>query len=205
MHLVKTSMTTAHDMHHKEVSLFVSPSLHYDMILGMPWLQKHGPHIDWTNTSITFKSDHCHSVCLQSNNGYPISLDLEAKMSAKKSHSPKAIPATLIPINAAAFSLLATKPDYQVFSVSLRDIEQALKPKKCVDPATVLPPQYHEFLDIFSKDDTDKLPPQCSGVDHEIKMEPGTQAPSGPLYGMSREELKVLKKYLTENLNKGFI
>ena len=31
------------------------------------------------------------------------------------------------------------------------------------------------------------------------------QAPSGPLYSMSREELEVLKKYLTENLNKGFI
>ena len=198
-------MTTAHGVHQEEVSLFVSPGLHYDVILGMPWLQKHGPHIDWTNTSITFKSDHCRSVCLQSNNGYPISLDLEAKMSAKKPHSPKAIPATPIPINAAAFSLLAAKPDHQVFSVSLRDIEQALKPKKCVDPPTVLPPQYHEFLDIFSKDDTDKLPPLRPGVDHEIKMEPGIQAPSGPLYGMSREELEVLKKYLTENLNKGFI
>ena len=192
-------------MHQEEVSLFVSPGLHYDVILGMPWLQKHGPHIDWMNTSITFKSDHCRSVCLQSNNGYPISLDLEVKMSAKKPHSPKAIPATLIPINAAAFSLLAAKPDHQVFSISLRDIERALKPKKCVDPATVLPPQYHEFLDIFSKDDADKLPPLHPEVDHEIKMEPGTQAPSGPLYSMSREELEVLKKYLTENLNKGFI
>ena len=36
-------------------------------------------------------------------------------------------------------------------------------------------------------------------------MEPGTQAPSGPLYSISREELEVLKKYLTENLNKSFI
>ena len=198
-------MMTAHGVHHKEVSLFVSPGLYYDMILGMLWLQKHRPHIDWTNISIIFKSDHCCSVCLQSNNGYPISLDLEAKTSAKKSHSPKTIPATPIPINAAAFSLLAAKPDYQMFSVSLRDIEQALKLKKCVDPATVLPPQYHEFLNIFSKDDANKLPPLCSEVDHEIKMEPGTQAPSGPLYSMSREELKVLKKYLTENLNKGFI
>ena len=114
-------------------------------------------------------------------------------------------PATPIPINATAFSLLAAKPDHQVFSVSLRDIEQALKPKKCVDPATVLPPQYHEFLDIFSKDDANKLPSLHPGVDHKIKMEPGTQAPSGPLYGMSREELEGLKEYLTENLNKGFI
>ena len=126
-------------------------------------------------------------------------------MSAGKPQNPKPLSATPISINAATFSLLAAKPDHQVFSVSLRDIEQVLKPKKCVDPATLLPTQYQKFLDIFSKDDTDKLPPLHSGVDHKIKMEPGTQAPSGCLYSMSREELEVLKKYLTENLNKGFI
>ena len=126
-------------------------------------------------------------------------------MSAGKSQDPKPLSTTPISINTAVFSLLAAKPDHQVFSVSLRDIEQVLKPKKCVDPATLLPAQYHKFLDVFSKDNTNKLPPLHPGVDHKIKMEPGTQAPSGPLYSMSREELEVLKKYLTENLNKGFI
>ena len=132
-------------------------------------------------------------------------MDLEAKTSAGKPQNPKPLSATPISINAAVFSLLAAKPDHQVFSVSLRDIEQVLKPKKCVDPATLLPAQYHKFLDVFSKDDADKLPPLRPGVDYKIKMEPGTQAPSGPLYSMSREELEVLKKYLTENLNKDFI
>ena len=36
-------------------------------------------------------------------------------------------------------------------------------------------------------------------------MQPGTQLPAEPLYGMSRNELQVLKKYLEENLSKGFI
>ena len=89
--------------------------------------------------------------------------------------------------------------------MSLRDIEHALKPKPCVDSAIVFPPQYHKFLNVFSKDKADKLPSHCLGVDHEIKIEPGTQLPSGPLYSMSRDELEVLKKYLTENLNKSFI
>ena len=198
-------MTTAHDMHQEDIPLFVTPGLHYNIILGIPWLQKHGPDIDWINTTISFKSDHCHSVYLKANYGYSISLDLDLKMSAGKPQESKPLPATPIPINTAAFSLLATKPDHQVFSVLLRDIEHALKPKPCVDPATVLPPQYHKFLNIFSKDEADKLPPHCLGVDHEIKIESETQLPSGPLYSMSRDELKVLKKYLTENLNKGFL
>ena len=36
-------------------------------------------------------------------------------------------------------------------------------------------------------------------------MQPGTQPPAGPLYGMSRDKLQVLKKYLEDNLSKGFI
>ena len=62
-------------------------------------------------------------------------------MSAGKSQDPKPFSATPISINTAVFSLLAAKPDHQVFSVSLRDIEQVLKLKKCVDPATLLPAQ----------------------------------------------------------------
>ena len=97
-------------------------------------------------------------------------MDCEAKTSAGKSQDPKPLSAMPISINTAVFSLLAAKPDHQVFSVSLRDIEQVLKPKKCVDPATLLPAQYHKFLDIFSKDDTDKLPSLHPGVDHKIKI-----------------------------------
>ena len=126
-------------------------------------------------------------------------------MSAGKPQESKPFPATLIPINIAVFSLLAAKPDHQVFSILLRDIEYILKSKLCVNSATILPPQYHKFLNVFSKDEADKLPPHCLRVDHEIKIELGIQLPSGPLYSMSRDEHEVLKKYLTENLNKSFI
>ena len=36
-------------------------------------------------------------------------------------------------------------------------------------------------------------------------MQPGTQLPAGPLYGKGRNELEVLKKYLEDNLSKGYI
>ena len=112
---------------------------------------------------------------------------------------------TLIPIGAIAFQHLASKPDHEVFSVSLRDIEHALKPKIKTDPATVLPEVYREFLKVFSHEEANKLPSACSGVDHIIRMQPGTQPPAGPLYGMSRDELEVLKNYLEDNLSKGYI
>ena len=112
---------------------------------------------------------------------------------------------TLIPIGAIAFQHLASKPDHKIYSISLRNIEQALKLKAKINPATVLPEHYKNFLKVFSHEEANKLPLHCPGVDHTIKMQPGTQPPAGSLYGMNKDELQVLKKYLEENLTKGFI
>ena len=112
---------------------------------------------------------------------------------------------TPVSIGAIAFQYLASKPDHKIYSVSLRDIEQALKPMTKTDPATVLLEHYKEFLKVFSYEEANKLPLHCPGIDHTIKMQPGTQPPARPLHGMSRDELQVLKKYLEENMSKGFI
>ena len=82
--------------------------------------------------------------------------------------------------------------------------EKALQDKPVIDPATVLLPDYHEYLDVFSKKAADTLPPHRS-YNHTMPLEPGKVPPFGPLIGMSQDELKVLKKYLEEHLSKGFI
>ena len=81
---------------------------------------------------------------------------------------------------------------------------QAYRDNKNVDPATILPPRYHEFLDVFSRKDADTLPPHRS-YDHAIELKDGLQPPSSALYGMSRDEILELRRYLDENLSKGFI
>ena len=86
--------------------------------------------------------------------------------------------------------------------MSLGDKKQALKPKIKTDPATVLPKYYREFLNVFSHKEANKLPLHHSGVDHIIKMQLGTQPPAGPLYGMSRDELQVLKNIWKTTLAK---
>ena len=107
-------------------------------------------------------------------------------------------------IGAAPFTRLAKKKECELFTVNMRDIEHALNPKPEIDPATVLPSEYHEFLDVFSKKEADKLPERRS-YDHKILLMDGKEPMYGPLYGMSRDELLVLQKYLTENPKKGFI
>jgi hypothetical protein len=87
---------------------------------------------------------------------------------------------------------------------SAEEIADALKPKVYTDPATVLPQHLHHHLHVFDAKAADVLPPHRH-CDHKIKLQPGTTPPSGPLYNMSVEELTVLRKFLQENLDKGFI
>jgi hypothetical protein len=118
-----------------------------------------------------------------------------------------------IAISAVAFTHLTREKrrgKVEVFSASLADINKALSPKTRTDPRTKLPTQYHEFLDAFSHTKAEKLPPlRGEGRDHAIELEKKDgkelKVPWGPLYNMSRDELLVLRKTLTEYLDKGFI
>lgn len=74
----------------------------------------------------------------------------------------------------------------------------------------VVPEQVKEFAHLFAdKEGAEKLPPSRGHLDHSINLrkESGTTTmpPWGPLYNMSREELLVLRKTLTELLEKGWI
>lgn len=68
-----------------------------------------------------------------------------------------------------------------------------------------LPPQYAEFAQVFSKRESDELPPHRP-IDMKIELLP--DAPplkTHPLYSMSTEQLVALKEYLSENLRKEWI
>ncbi|KAI1663559.1 RNA-directed DNA polymerase [Pyrenophora tritici-repentis] len=86
-------------------------------------------------------------------------------------------------IGAVPFVRIAKKPDHEIFAVSIADIDKALAPKVYTDPATKLPEEYHDLLEVFSREESDRLPKRRP-YDHGIK---------------------VLRKYLDDNLSKGFI
>lgn len=123
-------------------------------------------------------------------------------------------------IGAAPFLALARKEGHKVFQVYPRqllsaaslsmgrimpaNVKKALVDKPPIDPASKVPEELHDFLDVFSKAEFNQLPPH-QPYDHRIKLLPGSQPKRGPLYGMSQGELLVLKKYLNNNFAKGFI
>ena len=67
-----------------------------------------------------------------------------------------------------------------------------------------LPTKYGDFVDVFEKKNVDHLPEHRPN-DCLINLEEGTSPPSVPIYGLFEPELEVLRTYVDEILEKGFI
>lgn len=69
-----------------------------------------------------------------------------------------------------------------------------------------IPLQFHRFCDtVFSDESAAKLPPHREGVDAQIHLKEGEKLWQCKLFDMPKDQLEVLKKYLDEQISKGFI
>jgi Reverse transcriptase (RNA-dependent DNA polymerase)/RNase H-like domain found in reverse transcriptase/Retroviral aspartyl protease len=129
-------------------------------------------------------------------------------------------------ISANGFRLHLRQEDSELFSTSLYEIDRLIQDRKdqslrdsggqttdlCQisqsESAILQEPQfpaaYRGFQDVFSKEASDTLPPNRL-YDHRIDLIEPNNLGFGPLYRMTTEELEEVKRYLIENLNKGFI
>ena len=68
----------------------------------------------------------------------------------------------------------------------------------------ILPDQYHTWANIFSREQTMRLPAHTK-YDYRVKLIEGAEAPWGPLYGMSEQELRGLREWLDRQVVAGKI
>ncbi|KAM4065672.1 reverse transcriptase (RNA-dependent DNA polymerase) [Hirsutella rhossiliensis] len=162
-----------HQQH--RVFMYVIDDLNWDMILGKRWMEDQDVHIHAKEGYLEIGSN---GVQVRDRRRYqPPQLDVSNVMAA-----------TFL----AEARRDKRKGGIGVHSVTMADIDKALRPKPKTDVMEKLPPQYHKWSRAFSQQLADQLPPH-------------RPLPWGPLYSMSREELLVLRKTLTELLDKGFI
>ncbi|MBW0489330.1 hypothetical protein O181_029045 [Austropuccinia psidii MF-1] len=66
----------------------------------------------------------------------------------------------------------------------------------------LVPPAYHQYLDVFSKVKAEKIPPHCA-CDHHVKSE-GLLPPVGVIYSLSNQESENLLAYFSENTDSSY-
>src|SRR5438876_527140 len=69
----------------------------------------------------------------------------------------------------------------------------------------VIPEEYRDLAEAFSKSKSEELPPHRGSLDHSIPLEKDSKPVFGPIYNLSETELQVLREYIEEKLRKGFI
>ena len=185
----------------ERIFAYVVPQLGQDLFLGRPWMEKNRVVYDAGGQQLY------HGIA-----------DVPIRLSGQE--EPKGIrmirAARLVP--AAVFAAECRRKKKRrdhgpglVQAISLADIEKALQPKQPVDPSKTVPKEVlDEFGSLFSSEEATKLPPHRPGIDHEVNLQPDRNGkepplPWGPLYNMTREELHVLRKTLTDLLDRGFI
>lgn len=166
---------------HQEVMTFFLASIGSNaMILGLDWLKEHDPTINWRTGNVSF--DNCPETCriLKS---LPADISLGDEWYCCNT--------TWYYINEVDW---IADPEWDSIS------KEELPIYDEEDPKFLLPKEYHDWLDVFSKDSFDELPPH-SIWDHEINLREDFVPRHTPkVYHFNKPEDQALADFLKENL-----
>ena len=182
-------------------TFFVSSIGAQPLILGMPWLERVNPLIDWVRKTMEPRPPSEPSPSSETPPLPPVDLDHSPRnLSTSRSRLPTILPTKCI--NPKRDQIIL----YSVIDIT--DISAALSPATnaiLLASPPEIPAEYAEFADVFEPKNSQNLPPHRHGVDHEIPLVPNAKPVYGPIYNLSETELKALKDYIDNMVAKGFI
>ncbi|MBW0561751.1 hypothetical protein O181_101466, partial [Austropuccinia psidii MF-1] len=202
-----------------------------DLILGYDFLYNFNPTIDWKNGLISYNSRHKDSSVIlpSASKDFATAANSAALVGEYKTpylpssvHIPSIIPSqSLLPLRDEVFKEIKdVGDDVAISSLHLfqGDIDlpplsfhayleeqwdEEEEPEEIETVLKVVPPAYHQYLDVFSKVKAEKLPPHHAS-DHHVKLE-GLLPPISVIHSLSNQESEKLPAYMSENVQKDFI
>ncbi len=156
------------------------------LVLGLSWLERINPDIDWKKRKLTYRTIVSHVSSKHPRNvANPCPYQVHGS-------------AVKVPLMVGARAFMRAAKNGNMFAI------YAIPTSQPVQEPTKLPAEYEEYRDVFEKKNVDTLP-QHRLYDCGIELQEGAQPPFGPIYSLSQNELIALRVYLDENLAKNFI
>ena len=177
----------------KPVEFLVTELGKESIILGMPWLRKTNPQIDWETGQLHFGSSDCESAA------DPETEAPFAKVTSNHESRRKALKAGILEHSSDGLWIAAN------FMYSQRIAERELnkKPKKSFEE--MVPEQYQDYAKVFAEVDSQRLPDH-KPLDHSIDLKPDApETIRSKVYPMPVNEQAELDKFLEEHLRIGTI
>ena len=165
----------------ERVELAVIPLVGYDVILGIPWLTRHNPVIDWSTSTVSVRVGNQISRLPEYKESNTPAVELVSRLQVVRD----------------------VEKGEQMYLALVRPLQVDSGDKQLVSNSSTTS-LVKEFSDVFPDDLPKGLPPK-GAVDYKIELEPGQIPPCRPTYRMSQPEMDELKKQLAELMEKGFI
>jgi len=185
-------------------NLFVTNTGDHDILLGMDWLSKHNPNIDWATNTITL-------------NRYPITC-------FKETNNPTVpLLAQLLPVcdwdllTDKYFDIDKTYADHVLCIETHMDkhfdgllhgpllahtiVSTTLAMKKEASQMEI-PPEFRQYSQVFSDEEAQRLP-KYQPWDHKINLLPDKSMRKTSIYCLTLPEKVTLEKYVTDSLAQG--
>ncbi|MBW0509099.1 hypothetical protein O181_048814 [Austropuccinia psidii MF-1] len=171
-----------------------------DLILGYDFLYHFNPILDWKNGLITYDSSGITSF---TRNDFATGVNSVAlSLLPSRDEVFKEIKDVAISSPHLFQGDMDLPPLY--FHASLAEQwDEEEDPEEIETVLKVVPPAYHQYLDVFSKVKAEKHFPH-RGCDHHIELE-SILPPVGVIYFLSKNDSETLQAYISENVEKGFI
>ena len=167
-------------------------------ILGFPWFKEQNPEINWEKGLINWQMEKE----IRTPTTFIKVLDEEEYLNRTQNILDEDEKSIISFINANGKIELVWINVKTNLAMDMA-IENNLKKKELM-VEEVVPPEYHEFLNVFSEEKASWFP-KSKKWDHKINMKEGFEPKSFKNYNLTPEEQVELDKFLKENLEKGYI
>ena len=167
------------------------------IILGFPWFKEMNPEINWKEGTLKWKNKIRTPATLSE------VLDEEEYLNRTQNpidNDNESLDLSTININGKLAPIWINAKTNLAMDMA---IENNLK-KKELSVTEMVPPEYHEFLDVFDEEKANRFP-ESQSWDHKIEMKEGFEPKSFKNYNLTPEEQVELDSFLKENLEKGYI
>ena len=172
----------------------------WKVILGMPWLVRHNPEIDWRIGEV--KMMRCLEKCgkqwrlVQGKSGWEKQKEEEAKEEAKRKKEKKQKKKKQK--KGKTVEVRKVAEEWEIWDEEEEAAKSEAEAKKLVLE------RFHKWIKVFEKKQLERMPIRKLW-DHTIDVKEGFIPRKGKVYPLSREEREEVREFVKEQLRKGYI
>ena len=180
------------------------------LILGLPWLEKHNPIVDWREKTLEFRDSQqdkikasLRSACQRIDRTAMPERDIDLVVRYLSSHRGS----ETMDQDGDLFEDIGSWSEDAFDQVTIRRYTPAQQMEHKyhqTEEVQTLPPEYTPWKDVFEKKASERFP-ESRSWDHQIELNEDFIPKRGKIYPLSPKQQNMIDEWIKEHLEKGYI